>query len=298
MAGPANLGDSRVVEELLRCLYALPGIVDRALAEAETEAAPRIARFERALDAAHDEVREAERALDAAEDEDARWQEDRLEEARAHLSRMEAAGDDLLSALSDYRSAASDLSSLDREALTPARDFLEGRLQALADYEALRPDGRPSAGAREQAAPALSEAAAPAVVAPLAAALPPLPGGYAWIPIAGLPSEPELEWGAGRATIEQGLRTFAAELLPRLRDGLLSRDDLVEFDRANGRDEGGLVYPDSLANVRDMFFGSEPVAVSPLPGGSFDVTNGRHRIEAARALGWTHLPARLIGPSR
>lgn len=300
MSGTANLSDSRGVEGLLRCLSGLPRTIDRAIAEAQSEAMPRIARFELALEEAREEVRDAEHALEDSDDDDARWQEDRLEEARARLSRIESAGDDLFDALGRYRAAASALSRLERETLALARRFIEGRLEALAAYEALRPGGqRPGAAGAREPPPAPGPAAAPGIRAPLAAALPPLPDGYAWIPIADIPPEPNLKWNEGQANrVETGLSTFAEELLPRLREGDLDSGDLLEFDRENGREVDGLLRPDSLANTRDMFFGSEPIAVSLLPGGRLDVTNGCHRIETARGLGWTHIPARLVRRSR
>lgn len=275
--------------------------MNRATAEAEAEAMPRIARFEHALEAAHDEVREAERALDDSEDDEARWREDRLEEARARLSYMESAGDDLVAALSNYRSAAAELSRLEREILAPAREFLDGRLQALAEYGGASPRAAPAAPSGAQAESAhRGRAAAPAVIAALASSLPLLPEGFAWIPIEKLPAARRADWSrdTSRAAVEQGLLTFAADFLPRLRGGFPLREELVEFDRANGRDNGGLVHPESLENVREMFFGSDPVAVSSLPGGTYDISKGHRRIEAARELGWTHIPARLLGRSR
>lgn len=301
MADSANLGDGQVVEELLRCLSGLPRTMNRAIAEAEAEAMPRIARFERALEEAHDEVRNAEHALEDSDDDEARWQEDRLEEARARLSYMESAGDDLLAALGHYRSAAAELSRLDREILAPAQGFLDGRLQALAEYAGATPGAATRAVSGTQAASApRARAAAPAIVAALASSLPLLPEGYAWIQIEKLPASQRADWSRGmpRAAVEQGLATFAADFLPRLRGGFPAREDLVEFDRANGRDNGGLVHPESLENVREMFFGANPVAVSPLPRGTYDIEKGHRRIEVARELGWTHIPARLLSRSR
>ncbi len=94
--------------------------------------------------------------------------------------------------------------------------------------------------------------------------------------------------------MEAGLRAFAQDLLPRMRAGTATRDELAALDRADGRDTGGLIRPDNLANLHDVFFGSDPIAVSPLSTGSYDISSGRHRIEIARALGWTHIPARLL----
>src|SRR4051812_34366878 len=109
MAEQANLGDSRVLEGLLHSLRGLPRMIDRALANAEAEATPRMARFELALHAAREEVRAAERALEVADDEEGRWHEDTLEDARDRLRRIEAAADDLADALGDYRGAARNL---------------------------------------------------------------------------------------------------------------------------------------------------------------------------------------------
>jgi hypothetical protein len=90
------------------------------------------------------------------------------------------------------------------------------------------------------------------------------------------------------------MRAFAEDLAPRLSGGA-SRDDLAAFDRAHGRDRGGIVQPDSLANLFDVFFGSDPIAVSPGTDGVFSLSSGRHRTEIARRLGWTHVPGRILG---
>lgn len=297
----ADLGDHRVLADLLDRLLALPRIADDALAEAEADAAPRIQRFERGLEAAREEVRRSERELEEASDEDSRICEDELEAARANIARMETAADDLEAALQRYRRAARQLRSLDRETLAPARDFLTERLRALESYAGLRPGGGSGRDVSRAAASTVAlKEDAPPIRSSIATALPPLPDGYGWIKIESLPFNPRLDWGHGhdRSRLEAAMKTFARDLLPRLRVDAADPDSLRAIDRANGRADCTPVHPESLVNVRAMLFSTDAIAVSALPGGRFDVSSGDHLIEVARSLGWTHIPARLLGGSR
>lgn len=92
--------------------------------------------------------------------------------------------------------------------------------------------------------------------------------------------------GRGGATMDDyrwAAATWDTKVRPGLESGM-TRDDFAAIDAANG-------YPPlrRLADVHDMFLGSDPIHVS---GG--EVIGGRHRIQAARDVGITHLPARIL----
>ena len=295
VSGQADLTDGRLLERLLGAFQTLPRIVDRALIEAETDATPRMARFAAAVDDARDELRSAERAAEDADEDDASMWEDHVEEARVRLARLEAAADDLRSALGDYRSAARELRGLDRETLAAGRDFLSGRLKALKEYDGLRLASEAgTAGNLNSSVDGAPPSSAPD--------LPQLPAGFSWVPIDRIISrdEPEaLQWTKIELSVmEAGMRAFSTDLIPLLRKGKASRNDLAEFDSEHGRDGHGPVKADSLANLHDVFFGSDSIAATLTADGFYDLSSGRHRAQVARQLGWTHIPARLLGQGR
>jgi hypothetical protein len=50
-----------------------------------------------------------------------------------------------------------------------------------------------------------------------------------------------------------------------------------------------------MADVYDMFLGSDPIRVNLQPGGSLNIVNGRHRLLIARELGIKTLPGQVSG---
>lgn len=54
----------------------------------------------------------------------------------------------------------------------------------------------------------------------------------------------------------------------------------------------------SYAKVHDLFYGEDKIVLHREPDGTLGVTNGRHRIEAARQLGIDTLPGHLLEPPR
>ena len=54
--------------------------------------------------------------------------------------------------------------------------------------------------------------------------------------------------------------------------------------------------PKPRQKAYDVFFGQEAIVLDgPYSDGTFSVTNGRHRIQVARELGWPAVPVRVIG---
>jgi len=94
--------------------------------------------------------------------------------------------------------------------------------------------------------------------------------------------------GATRGDYRWAVSTWADVVEPAVRDGA----DRSYFEARDA--ERGATGWRQTANVYDVFLGSDPIAVSCRPDGSLDPQSGRHRIEVARELGITHLPARLL----
>jgi hypothetical protein len=107
---------------------------------------------------------------------------------------------------------------------------------------------------------------------------------------------PKLTWSKGDATIADyrwAVETWDTQVAGMVARGL-THDDLVRLDQ-----ERGATGFRRLAGVWDLFLGSDPVVVEEDASGALGgVPSGRHRLEAARQLGVTHLPARVDRPRR
>jgi hypothetical protein len=99
--------------------------------------------------------------------------------------------------------------------------------------------------------------------------------------------------GFGRGGLNRGDYRWAVEawdtkVKPALARGA-GRDELAARDAAsNARPLR------RLADVHDIFLGSDAIAVSRMSNGKLDVQNGRHRIEVAREMGVKSLPVRVL----
>jgi hypothetical protein len=96
--------------------------------------------------------------------------------------------------------------------------------------------------------------------------------------------------GLARADYRWAVTTWDQLVRPGLERGT-SRDDFA------ARDEARRAPPlRRTADVYDMMLGSNPLRVERRADGTLNVVDGRHRIEIARELGITHLPAVVTGP--
>lgn len=99
--------------------------------------------------------------------------------------------------------------------------------------------------------------------------------------------------GFGRGGLNRGDYRWAVEawdtkVKPALARGA-GRDELAARDTAsNARPLR------RLADVYDIFLGSDAITVSRMSNGKLDVQNGRHRIEVAREMGVRSLPVRVL----
>jgi hypothetical protein len=303
LSGQAELHDTRALEALIGVVSRLPALCVRVRDAATEDAEPRLRRLEEAIEELKDQVRRLRSLLEEArsrgsdDDEEADGSyadglEAELEAAEERLRRLETAAQEVQRALGRYRSAAGRLEALDRESLAPAGRYLEDVLAASQVYDAI---------SVPRANVAASGVLPPASAAPRAAEerdLPPLPPGFNWIPIdRTVLDEANLgpPKGVSRETIETGLRAFQADMLPRFQAGRASRDEFFALDRELGRESHGQMPADNLANLYDLLFGDDAIAVSPLADGHYSFSSGRHRTAIARALGWSHVPGRILG---
>jgi hypothetical protein len=95
--------------------------------------------------------------------------------------------------------------------------------------------------------------------------------------------------GLSRADYRWAVTTWDAVIRPGLDNGM-TRDDFAATDAGRGARP-----PRSYAEVYDMFLGGDPIRIERRPDGTLRVGSGRHRIEVARELGVTRLPAKWGG---
>jgi hypothetical protein len=67
-----------------------------------------------------------------------------------------------------------------------------------------------------------------------------------------------------------------------------SGDDFMAEDQAAGLD-----YAHGKRRVYDLYYGSDPVTLNKM-GEKYDIVSGRHRVFAAKELGLSTIPARVI----
>ena len=96
--------------------------------------------------------------------------------------------------------------------------------------------------------------------------------------------------GLTRADYRWAATTWDQLVRPGLDRGA-SRDDFAARDEARGA-----APLRRTADVYDMMLGSNPLRLERRADGTLNVIDGRHRIQIARELGITHLPAVVTGP--
>ncbi len=97
--------------------------------------------------------------------------------------------------------------------------------------------------------------------------------------------------GLTRQDYVWALTTWRDIVEPGLNRGLTA-DDFRDMDARSGAQPTRRVQ-----DVYDIMLGSDPIHISQRPDGSWDVIGGRHRLEVARSLGISRLPA-MIHPRR
>ena len=98
--------------------------------------------------------------------------------------------------------------------------------------------------------------------------------------------------GASYEEMSEAMRAFQERILPQLLDGASPRQ-LADDDPAT---KAGLVDWASAEQLLSEFVtGGDVICVEASADGRMTVNGGRHRIQVARDLGFTHVPARIIG---
>lgn len=124
----------------------------------------------------------------------------------------------------------------------------------------------------------------------------PLPSGFQWVRLDSISPEYDLRpeetfHKLSEAEVQAGFSMLSDEVLPALkRDITYSTHHFAQHDLEKGRS-----YADGAQRVYEAFFGMDCVILDKGRGdGQYGVTNGRHRIYVARALGWPAIPAKIV----
>ncbi|MEI6180668.1 MAG: hypothetical protein WCP31_07935 [Chloroflexales bacterium] len=118
-------------------------------------------------------------------------------------------------------------------------------------------------------------------------------GGIVEVPVAELPDPPDVTGPEDHnITYDHAIhhtRQLNEVVLPWVRAGAVM-EDFYALDRAIG--SGDSTGCDELGFTRtyELFFGTSPIKVGHTPDGTSSITDGRHRIYAAKKLGITTLP--------
>jgi len=123
-----------------------------------------------------------------------------------------------------------------------------------------------------------------------------MPAGYHWIPLEEIRQEEVLSKNefrkVDRATMVRGMAALPVVLEQMQGRLALGRAEISSYFRRLDR-QAGRSYEEGLQRVYDAFFGNDDhIRLSRFRGDPFwAITNGRHRIQIARELGWRAIPA-------
>lgn len=134
--------------------------------------------------------------------------------------------------------------------------------------------------------------------------LPPLPNGLTWVSVdrldwSAVPDDMAFE-KAKRDDIAAMLLVFERDVLPAVTTEGLQHSDLVALDRLDGRVSGATSRAFAYEFMIGVGRASDVIAINAphvLTGNRATWESGRHRAMVAKELGWTFVPARVIGGS-
>jgi len=264
----ANRAHRRYVDVALRAMAEFRSTLSAQLAAAESDCTRRHFAFERAFD----EYREAT-------DADRHHRGLLRDAASRRLQTSRQAVRDIQDAISRFSVVSSRFNETNAQLRVRANQRLTFLDEAIAAYGI----GASGGSASGQAAPGRRDSGTSELESFLAQK------GMRMVQIeeATFADNPILSWRALPADYAWACEKWDRVVSKAISQGQ-GRDDLVQRDISSG------AAPDSmrhLANVWDIFLGSEAIRLDAKADGTYEVINGRHRLQIARDLGITHLPA-------
>lgn len=259
----------------------------------------RLYRLEAVREDAQQDVRHCQRYLSACDDNDDRGHaQSELDAAEERLRRINQRIGQIVDAFSQFKRANQGAQELIGSRLPHAVSYLEIKLALLAEYINV-----------QMPEPITGQGYTTATGLPLVgAALPnqsdngidlsdaPLPSGFQWVRLDSISRSDDLRpeetfHKVSSPDVHAGFTLLRDVVLPALEeDPTRSGDYFYDLDRMAGRnhDENG------AKKVYDVFFGDTSVTLHQGYGdGKYGVHDGRHRIHAARDIGWVAIPAKI-----
>jgi hypothetical protein len=268
-----------------------------------------IAQFRATLEDREAALAEAVEILrNVPDDESDQYEQEAVDEAQIEVRRARQRLKDIDAAGSHFLAVLNAETQSLNSAFSAGQVFLNERIETGVRYRSITNPSTPtqSAPVAKSATPAPQTNSARKTLSkrsfPSADEPPPLPRKMLWLPIedideALLPDDLEFK-KAPHAEMKAMMVVFQESVIPALTDNpSLTPDDFsasVGEERASLSTTPRFAYECMLGS-----FGSRDVIV--LDGkkgegiGKMGVTSGRHRILIAKELGWSHIPARVLG---
>jgi hypothetical protein len=312
MADQAKVLSVEALDGLQHLLEQLSTRLDRIVDDAESEMDRSLRQIELARDHAADEVRYAEHELEAIEDEatddetaedDRRREcEDNLEAALTLLRRIERAQDEVTSAVTRFRGIGANGTD---DILRNGIAFLDEKRSQLADYLAFKPGASVSArSAVSSSSPSITNQVNSAGAGTTDLSFDELsklrlPAGFQWVrldtisPKDALRSNEGFKKGVSRDDMVEGFSVLKTRVLPALQSNAAVDQELF---RTMDIESGVYGTKPGLLKYYEAFFSKDDsiVLTQAAASSEYGVTNGRHRIEVARELGWSAVPAQVF----
>ena len=294
----ADLGSLDGLDDLDQAFGRFRGSAKACLEAARNRLGTQLAQLRERREEGQRQVRACERVLSEADDEDYDDASRALIEAQERLRTVNRWLGRAEESAQSYRTAALRFERLMEEDLPRTQLRLRGIRAEGAAYLSVQlgDDVAVATSHRSpdstQAAPAVVE---PAVTDPLVEF--PLPPGFRWVSLDHISQRDDLRDDEGFPKVSEhdmrrGFGTLRRQVLPFLAQNPDANARV--FQELDGFNDGG--GPKPRQKAYEAFFGDASIVLDgPLSDGTFSVTNGRHRIKVARDMGWSAVPARVIG---
>lgn len=321
MSNSINVTSLNSLEELETSIARFSSELREAVESAQHQIQRKAELINEIVDARRRAVAGWQSAYDSADDEedDVGLIRRQLEEAEADFRMAQQWQRRVEEVCQDYRKRANHAAYLGAGHSDKARGFLRARIAELYDYVNLKPNGasgisnssQPSAPGVLDAVLGAAEATGSSVFSSgeaVASAMTglKLPQGFGWIRLdvlkpdemAELPAEHDYQKNQlSEADMRAGLELLYTRILPEIQNdpATATREHFAELDSAESRSGSK-----SLGNIFSAYFGQhDHIWVDRFKDDQFfGIGNGRHRIKAARDLGWTAIPGRIVEVDR
>ena len=299
MATDVNIASFRALEDLELFFARFSDVARQGISAAQREVEIKKEALDNIVADRRREVQKWQEMYDAADDEDddrgyilrnLHEAEERYDDARNWQRRI-------VGVCGEFERRVAEATYLTGEHSDKARLFLKERLRELHEYVGLKSIA--DAGVTVGSAFTGTATTLSAGVSDLTAFL--LPKGFGWVKInqinpeelASLPLENEYtKDDLSAADMREGLELLRTRILPEIQQNPehATKEYFAEIDLVENRS-----ISNSLAEVFGAYFGpGEQIWVDRFKGDEFfRIGNGRHRIAAARELGWTAIPAKI-----